>query len=47
MVEMRLYLMFLLLFASFHMTLLALLLAVKLLAGHPCTVDELTVSTCS
>jgi cytochrome P450 len=42
---MALDLMFLLLFASFHTTSLALTLAVKLLSDHPHVLDELTVST--
>jgi cytochrome P450 len=42
---MALDLMFLLLFASFHTTSLALTLAVKLLSDHPRVLDELTVST--
>jgi cytochrome P450 len=35
--------MFVLLFASFHTTSLALTLAVKLLADHPRVLEELTV----
>uniref|UniRef100_A0A0D9W2R7 Cytochrome P450 n=1 Tax=Leersia perrieri TaxID=77586 RepID=A0A0D9W2R7_9ORYZ len=41
--RMALDLMFVLLFASFHTTSLALTLAVKLLADHPLILDELTV----
>lgn len=40
---MALDLMFVLLFASFHTTSLALTLAVKLLADHPRVLEELTV----
>jgi cytochrome P450 len=42
---MALDLMFVLLFASFHTTSLAITLAVKLLADYPRVLDELTVST--
>jgi len=42
--RMALDLMFVLLFASFHTTSLALTLAVKLLADHPRVLEELTVS---
>lgn len=42
--KMALDLMFVLLFASFHTTSLALTLAVKLLADHPLVLEELTVS---
>jgi len=41
--KMALDLMFVLLFASFHTTSLALTLAVKLLADHPHVLEELTV----
>jgi len=41
--RMALDLMFVLLFASFHTTSLALTLAVKLLADHPRVLEELTV----
>lgn len=44
--KMALDLMFVLLFASFHTTSLALTLVVKLLADHPRVLEELTVSTC-